>query len=70
MAAPNEKLAASLAVLRRLQKGGRRVFRSQELASRSWRDRMMLSNVTFASSRRTAVEAIASRCYVERGDIS
>ena len=40
MAAPNEKLAASLAVLRRLQKGGRRVFQSQEL-TRLHRERLL-----------------------------
>lgn len=40
MAAPNEKLAASLTVLRELQKGGRRVFQSQEL-SRVHRERLL-----------------------------
>jgi len=32
MAAPNEKLAESLDVLKTLQGGGRRVFRSDELS--------------------------------------
>jgi hypothetical protein len=32
MATPNEKLAASLTALRKLQKGGRRVLQSQELS--------------------------------------
>jgi hypothetical protein len=32
MPKPNEKLADSLAALKELQKGGRRVFRSKELA--------------------------------------
>ena len=40
MAAPNEKLAASLTALRKLQKGGRRVFQSQEL-SRTDRERLL-----------------------------
>jgi hypothetical protein len=40
MAAPHEKLAASLKVLRDLQKGGRRVFQSQEL-SRVHRERLL-----------------------------
>jgi hypothetical protein len=40
MAAPHEKLAASLAVLRDLQKGGRRVFQSREL-SRVHRERLL-----------------------------
>ena len=40
MAAPHEKLAESLDVLRALQKGGRRVFRSVEL-SRVHRERLM-----------------------------
>ncbi len=40
MAAPNEKLAASLTVLRELQKGSRRVFQSQEL-SRVHRERLL-----------------------------
>ena len=37
---PNEKLAASLTALRRLQRGGRRVFRSNEL-SRVHRERLL-----------------------------
>src|SRR5271157_4538883 len=40
MATPNEKLAASLTALRKLQKGGRRVFQSQEL-SRTDRERLL-----------------------------
>lgn len=40
MAAPNEKLAASLTVLRNLQKDGRRVFQSQDL-SRVHRQRLL-----------------------------
>ena len=40
MAAPNEKLAASLAALRDLQKSGRRVFQSQEL-TRLHRERLL-----------------------------
>lgn len=40
MATPNEKLAASLAALEQLQKGGRRVFRSREL-SRLHRERLL-----------------------------
>ncbi len=40
MRKPNEKLAESLAVLRELQKGGRHVFRSQEL-SRTHRERLV-----------------------------
>lgn len=40
MAAPNEKLAASLTALRKLQKGGRRVFRSRELG-RVHRERLL-----------------------------
>ena len=40
MATPNEKLAASLSVLRELQKDGRRVFQSSEL-SRVHRDRLL-----------------------------
>ena len=40
MAAPNEKLAASLTALRGLQKGGRRVFQSQEL-TRVHRERLL-----------------------------
>ena len=40
MATPNEKLAASLAQLQELQKGGRRVFRSSELA-RVHRERLL-----------------------------
>src|ERR1017187_7053058 len=40
MAAPNEKLAASLTVLKELQKDGRRVFQSQEL-SRVHRERLL-----------------------------
>lgn len=40
MATPNEKLAASLAQLQELQKGGRRVFRSQELG-RAHRERLL-----------------------------
>ena len=42
MATPNEKLAASLAALRDLQKGGRRVFQSREL-SRVHRERLLLN---------------------------
>ncbi len=42
MAAPNEKLAASLTALRDLQKGGRRVFQSREL-SRTDRERLLLN---------------------------
>ena len=40
MAAPNEKLAASLDVLKALQQGGRRVFRSDDL-SRVHRERLV-----------------------------
>ena len=40
MAAPNEKLAASLTILRKLQAGGRRVFQSQELG-RVHRERLL-----------------------------
>jgi hypothetical protein len=40
MAAPHEKLAASLTALQKLQKGGRRVFRSDEL-SRVHRERLL-----------------------------
>ena len=40
MAAPNEKLAASLTALQELQKGGRRVFRSEDL-SRIDRERLL-----------------------------
>ena len=40
MAAPNEKLAASLSILQGLQKDGRRVFQSSEL-SRVHRDRLL-----------------------------
>ncbi|MGO8840765.1 MAG: Fic family protein [Methyloceanibacter sp.] len=40
MAAPHEKLAASLAELEKLQKGGRRAFRSNEL-TRSHRERLL-----------------------------
>jgi fido (protein-threonine AMPylation protein) len=40
MATPNEKLAASLAQLEKLQKGGRRVFRSRELG-RVHRERLL-----------------------------
>ena len=40
MAAPSEKLAASLTLLEELQKGGRRVFRSQEL-TRVHRERLI-----------------------------
>lgn len=40
MATPNEKLAASLAQLEELQKGGRRVFRSKEL-TRVHRERLL-----------------------------
>ncbi len=40
MATPNQKLAASLGVLRELQKDGRRVFQSSEL-SRVHRDRLL-----------------------------
>ena len=40
MATPSEKLAASLGVLQKLQKGGRRVFQSSEL-SRIHRDRLL-----------------------------
>ena len=40
MAAPSEKLAASLALLEELQKGGRRVFRSAEL-TRVHRERLV-----------------------------
>ena len=42
MATPNEKLAASLSVLRELQPGGRRVFRSREF-SRVHRERLLLN---------------------------
>jgi fido (protein-threonine AMPylation protein) len=42
MATPNEKLAASLTVLRDLQKSGRRVFQSQEL-TRVHRERLIRS---------------------------
>jgi hypothetical protein len=40
MATPNEKLAASLTALQTLQKGGRRVFKSDEL-SRVNRERLL-----------------------------
>ena len=40
MAAPSEKLAASLTRLEELQKGGRRVFRSAEL-TRVHRERLV-----------------------------
>jgi len=40
MATPNEKLAESLDVLKALQEGGRRVFRSDEL-SRVHRERLV-----------------------------
>src|SRR2546425_11429964 len=40
MAAPNEKLAESLDVLKALQKGGRRVFRSDDF-SRIHRERLV-----------------------------
>src|ERR1039457_3477791 len=40
VATPNEKLAVSLAALRNLQQGGRRVFQSQEL-SRIHRERLL-----------------------------
>jgi hypothetical protein len=40
MATPHEKLAASLAELEKLQKGGRRVFRSKEL-TRVHRERLL-----------------------------
>src|SRR5207244_1307695 len=40
MPSPNEKLAASLGLLRRLQQGGRRVFQSKEL-SRIHRERLL-----------------------------
>ena len=40
MATPNEKLAESLDALKALQKGGRRVFRSDEL-SRVYRERLL-----------------------------
>jgi len=40
LATPNERLAASLAALRKLQKGARRVFQSQEL-SRVHRERLL-----------------------------
>jgi len=40
LSTPNEKLADSLSALRRLQKGGRRVFRSREL-SRTHRERLL-----------------------------
>src|ERR1700678_3818231 len=40
MAKPNERLVESLAVLRELQKGGRRVFRSAQL-SRTHRERLL-----------------------------
>jgi fido (protein-threonine AMPylation protein) len=40
MSKPNEKLAESLAALQKLQKGGRRVFRSNEL-SRTHRERLL-----------------------------
>ena len=39
MSLPNDKLAASLEVLDRLQEGGRRVFKSDEI-SRYHRDRL------------------------------
>jgi hypothetical protein len=42
MATPNQKLAASLKVLRALQKGGRRVFQTQDL-SRIHRERLLQS---------------------------
>lgn len=40
MATPNEKLAASMSVLRDLQKDGRRVFQSQDLG-RLHRERLL-----------------------------
>ena len=40
MATPNEKLASSLTILRKLQKGGRRVFQSRELG-RTHRERLL-----------------------------
>src|SRR6266581_7381954 len=40
MPKPNEKLAESLAALHQLQKGGRRVFRSDDL-SRTHRERLL-----------------------------
>ncbi len=40
MATPSEKLASSLEVLQRLQKGGRRVFRSAEF-TRVHRERLL-----------------------------
>jgi hypothetical protein len=40
MPTPNEKLAESLAVLHELQKGGRRIFRSDDL-SRTHRERLL-----------------------------
>src|SRR5438128_9450121 len=40
MPKPNEKLAESLAELQKLQKGGRRVFRSREL-TRTHRERLL-----------------------------
>src|SRR5205823_4380973 len=40
MTTPNEKLAESLAVLQKLQKGGQRVFRSEDL-SRTHRERLL-----------------------------
>ena len=40
MAAPSEKLAASLSLLEELHKGGRRVFRSREL-TRVHRERLV-----------------------------
>ncbi len=46
MAAPNEKLAASLAHLERLQKQGRRVFRSAEF-SRTHRERLVGNGFLF-----------------------
>ena len=42
MATPNEKLAESLSALQELQKGGRRVFQSEEL-SRVHRERLLLN---------------------------
>jgi hypothetical protein len=47
MPTPNEKLAASLAVLQELEKGGQRVFQSNEL-TRVHRTRLLQNESDFA----------------------
>jgi hypothetical protein len=58
MAAPNEKLAASLTALRDLQKSGRHVFQSQEL-SRIDRERLLQNG--FVQEVMKGVDAAAGR---------